>query len=432
MPTPSVQVAGADAGGLTSINVKRSKPVRLDPWTTAPHGSPAHTPVGCSDSMTLAPVYLDHHATTPVDPRVARVVMRAMTVTFGNPNSLQHRFGQAAAALVREAALAVASLVGAEEEDVRFTSSATDALRQAIAYAVERRRVGPLRVLASAIEHPALIEELERGSRDGWLSVEWAPVDAQGLIRTEAVQDILSRGVDLVCLMAANNEVGALQPVEAIATLAQQAGAEILVDATQAAGRVPLRARAWDIDYLVMSGHKLYGPKGIGALIGPDLAGAAPPQRYAGHQPTVNVPGITGLGEACRIGLAEMAADNIRISGLRDRLQASLLAGLPGAVVNGPLDRRLAGNLHLSVPDVLNDAVVAHLADSVALSTGAACVSGADAPSHVLRAMGLPAWRQEGALRISLGRFTTMEETDRAAASILAAVRAVRALVRTD
>jgi cysteine desulfurase len=382
--------------------------------------------------MTAAPVYLDHHATTPVDPRVAKVVLDAMTTTFGNANSVQHAFGRAAARLVREAADSVAALLHCDADDIRFTSSATAALRLALAYAVERRPAAPLRVAASSIEHPALLEELERGARQGWLAVRWVPVDIQGVLDLPAMEAALADGADLVCLMAANNEVGAIQPVEAVAALAAGAGAEILVDASQAAGRIPLHIGSWGIDYLVISGHKLYGPKGVGALVGPELADAPPPARYAGHQATPNVPGIAGLGEACRICRSEMAVDEARIGTLRDRLQARLLKELPGAVVNGPSDRRLAANLHLSIPNVPNDAIVAQLANSVAVSTGAACVSGVDAPSHVLRAMALPAWRQDGALRISLGRFTTMEDIDRAAGSILAAVRAVRALVRTS
>lgn len=377
------------------------------------------------------PVYLDHHATTPVDPRVAAVVLDAMTTHFGNANSLQHVFGLAAARLVRDAADCVAALVGSDADDVRFTSSATEALGLALAYAAERRPGAPLRVLASPIEHPALLDKLERGARDGRLVVQWASVDQNGLVLVPTIQEALGHGVDLVCLMAANNEVGAIQPVQRVAALAVAAGAEILVDASQAAGKIPLDAQAWGIDYLVVSSHKVYGPKGVGALVGPDLAGAAPPAGYAGHQATPNVPGIAGLGEACRICALEMAVDEPRIAALRDHLQALLLQGLPGAVVNGPSDHRLAGNLHLSIPDVPNDAIIAQLADTVALSTGAACVSGVDAPSHVLRAMALPGWRQDGALRISLGRFTTMDDIERAAELILAAVRVLRALVRT-
>ena len=371
-------------------------------------------------------IYLDHHATTPVDPRVAAVVVQTMTEAFGNANSAEHAYGREAAHLVQTAAIQVAALVGAEADDVRFTSGASEALRLALAYA-SQATAGPLKVAASAIEHPALIAELERGAALGWFDLRWMPVDGEGLVSFQTVERALTDSAQLICLMAANNEVGAVQSIEAVAALAKAAGAALLVDATQAAGRLALAARAWDIDYLVVSGHKLYGPKGVGALIGPDLAAAAAPERYPFHEATPNVPGIAGLGEACRLCALEMAADEARIAALRDRLQEGLLAALPGAVVNGPTERRLAANLHLSVTGVDNSAVVATLSPRVAVSTGAACASGADSPSHVLRAMNLPAWRQDGALRISVGRFTTEAEIDQAATAIIEAVRDVRA-----
>lgn len=376
--------------------------------------------------MTAERIYLDHHATTPVDPRVAAVVLRAMTEAYGNANSAEHAFGREAASLVETAARYVAALVGAEAEDVRFTAGASEALRLALAYA-SPLAASPLKVAASTIEHPALIAELERGAALGWFDLRWMPVDGDGLVAAHTLESALADGAQLICLMAANNEVGAVQPVETAAGLAKAAGAAVLVDATQAAGRIALAARAWEIDYLVVSGHKLYGPKGVGALIGPDLAAAAAPERYAFHEATPNVPGIAGLGEACRLCSLEMATDESRIAALRDRLEARLLAALPGAVVNGPAERRLAANLHLSVTGADNGAVVASLSPQVAVSTGAACTSGADAPSHVLRAMGLPAWRLEGALRISLGRFTTDAQIDQAAKAIIQAVCDVRA-----
>lgn len=377
--------------------------------------------------MTAQRIYLDHHATTPVDPRAADVILRAMTEVFGNANSAEHAFGREAARWVDRAAAEVADLVGAQTEDVRFTSGASEALRLGLAYASERKGPGPLRVAASTIEHPALLSELERGVRKGWFEVSDLAVDDQGLVRFPAIEHRLAEGVDLICLMAANNEVGTLQPIEEAARLTQAAGSAILVDATQAAGRVTLSARASAIDYLILSGHKLYGPKGVGALVGPDLRVAPPPERYAFHQSTPNVPGIAGFGAACRLSRAEMAFDEARIGALRNRLQSRLLAALPGAVVNGATDRRLSGNLHISIGGVDNEAVVARVSDRVALSTGAACASGADAPSHVLRAMGLPEWRQQGALRMSLGRFTTESDVDRAAVALLEAVWDVRA-----
>jgi len=377
--------------------------------------------------MTAERIYLDHHATTPVDPRVAEVVVRVMLERYGNAHSAEHAFGREAASLVQTAASQVAALVGAEPEGVRFTSGASESLRLALAYASQTSVGRPLKVAASAIEHPALIAELERGQGLGWFDLRWIPVNGEGLVSIDTVQAALDDGAELLCLMAANNEVGAIQPIGAAAHRTSAAGAAILVDATQAAGRIPLAARDWGVDYLVVSGHKLYGPKGVGALIGPELGDAPPPERYAFHDATPNVPGIAGLGEACRLCGEEMAADELRIAALRDRLQGRLLASLPGAVVNGPATLRLAANLHLSITGADNGAVVARLSPHVALSTGAACASGTEAPSHVLRAMGLPTWRQEGALRISLGRFTTEAQIDRAAAAIVEAIRDVRA-----
>jgi cysteine desulfurase len=377
--------------------------------------------------MSARPIYLDHHATTPVDLRVAEVVVRVMTEHYGNAHSAEHVFGREAAGLVQTAASQVAVLVGAEPEDVRFTSGASEALRLALAYGSGAANNRPLRIAASTIEHPALIAELERGRNLDWFDLRWIPVDGFGLVSIDAVQAVLDGGAELLCLMAANNEVGAIQPIEAAAQRTSAAGAAILVDATQAAGRIQLAAREWGIDYLVVSGHKLYGPKGVGALIGPELGLASPPERYAFHDATPNVPGIAGLGEACRLCSQEMSNDELRISALRDRLQDRLLASLPGAVVNGPATQRLAASLHLSITGVENGAVVAQLAEQVALSTGAACASGTDAPSHVLRAMGLPIWRREGALRISLGRFTTEAQVDQAAVAIVQAIRTVRA-----
>ena len=368
------------------------------------------------------PIYLDHHATTAVDPRVAAVMVRVMTEQFGNPNSAQHAYGQVAAMVIRSAAVAVASLVDAQADDVRFTSGASEALRIALAYACDRRRHTPLLVAASQVEHPALIDELRAGERDGRYRIIWMPVDNKGRVSIDTVRATLTAEVDLFCLMAANNEVGTIQPFVEAAALAHQRGAEVLVDATQAAGRLPLSVADSEFDYLVLSGHKLYGPKGVGALIGPDLADAAPPRRYAFHNATPNVPGIAGLGEACRLRRLEMAEDEARISILRDLMQDMLQDALPSLVVNGDPTARLSNNLHISIPGAQNDVVVANLRDVVAVSTGAACMAGVDAPSHVLQAMNIEPWRQDTALRISLGRTTTATEVSTAVALIVQVV----------
>lgn len=372
-----------------------------------------------SAAGTPRPIYLDHHATTPVDPRVAEVVRYAMVEAFGNANSVDHAFGDEAAAMVKTASREVAELVGAYPERVQFTSGSTEAIRIALGHAIRARRAaGPLQVVASTVEHRAVLAPLAELEARGDVVLRWASVDEYARLDMRRLEE-LARGADLVCAMAANNEVGTVYPVAEIARLALAAGAELLVDATQAAGRVELQADVWGITYLVLSGHKLYGPKGVGALVGPR-------QVRSGVHGTPNVPGIAGFGEACRIRRLEREADEPRIAGLRDRLEALLCREIPGLSVNGDRQYRLSGNLHVSVSGVPNDAVVARLRSTVAISTGAACTSGTPEPSHVLRAMGLSADRVDGALRIGLGKFTTASEVDRAVDHIASAVHLTR------
>jgi len=385
---------------------------------------PARTPA----PHTWKPIYLDHHATTPVDPRVAKVVMHVMTSAFGNSNSIDHAFGEAAGALVATASEAVANLVGSAPEDVYFTSGSTEAIRLALAHAISQVRNSPLRVALTRVEHKAVIDAVSIAARSGQVKLCWIDVDAQGRLSPDSLKAALDAGVDLVCLMAANNEVGTIYPVPEMARQVRDCGAAIMVDATQAAGRFSLHARDWEIDYLIVSAHKLYGPKGVGALISPvgnlrtqmsDLIWAS--------EGTPNVPGIAGFGEACRLRRLEMAEDEPRIAALRDRLQSKLTTAIPNLAVNGDLSRRLSGNLHISVPGIPNDALMVRLRKKVAISTGSACTSGAHGPSHVLQAMGLSEALQEGALRIGVGKFNTEDEIDRAAKEIVAAVDAVKA-----
>lgn len=348
----------------------------------------------------------------------------AQTTAFANPNS-QHGAGAAARRLIERARSQVAALVNAEADDVRFTGGASEALRLALAFAAAKV-TGPLRIAASRIEHPALLAAIaDLGAR---AEIRWIEPNTTGIVTIEAVARALDTPVDLVCLMAVNNEVGTIQPVREAAALAADAGAAILVDASQAAGRIPVDVQDWGTDYVVLSAHKIYGPKGVGALIGEGLAFRTPPTGAPSHDTTPNSPALVGFGEAARLRLIEGRNDEDRIATLRDRLQAALISALPDTVVNGDKAAKVAGNLHLSV-GTSNDAVVAQLFDTVAISTGAACISGVDQPSHVLQAMKLPLWRQESALRISLGRDTTEAEVDQAAELIIAAVRKVRTLL---
>lgn len=381
---------------------------------------------------TPPPIYLDHHATTPVDPRVAAIVLRAMTTDFGNANSAEHLYGEAAADLVADARREVAALIGADPEGVQFTSGSSESIRLAVGHAVSSCRHRPLRVALTAVEHRAVLDTVAAHEARGEVTVHWLPVDGWARLDLAALEAVCRDGVDLVCVMAANNEVGTLYPIDEVARIAGRAGALTLVDATQAAGRIPIQVAAWEITYLTMSAHKIYGPKGVGALVVlPELDVRPIHGRTPGTgDGTPNVPGIVGLGEACRLRRLEMSADESRMAAQRDQLQALLLAGIDGLVINGDCEHRLSNNLHVSVPGVPNDAVVARLRRHVALSTVAACSSGAETPSHVLRAMGLPAALQEGALRIGTGKFTTDEEIERAAEHITKAVAGTRAAVR--
>jgi cysteine desulfurase len=375
------------------------------------------------------PIYLDNHATTPVDPRVAEVIVYAMTTAFGNANSVEHCFGDEAAELVEHARDEVGLLVGAVPEAVRFTSGSTDSLSLALLHARANCGDTPLRVAVSEVEHRALLDAVTSAERAGMVRIRWLPVDRAARLDWTAFADACATGVDLVCVMAANNEVGTIYPTREIARFAAAHGALTLVDATQAAGRVPINVREWEIAYLTLSGHKIYGPKGVGALV--TRAPLLNPEP-ASHDGTPNVPGIVGLGEACRLRRIEMGEDERRIAAQRDRMEAALRAEIPELLVNGDCENRLSGNLHISVPGVPNDAVIARIRRRLAISTGSACSAGADVPSHVLRAMRLPERVVEGALRIGLGKFTTDDEVARAVDLLVAAVSEVgSAMTRT-
>ena len=376
----------------------------------------------------LSPIYLDHHSTTPVDPRVVADVNEVMTSDYGNANSVEHLYGEVASDLVAEAKCEVAKVVDGEAEGVHFTSGSTESIRLAISHAVATRQRRPLRVALSTVEHRAVIDTVVTYEQTESIIVRWLPVDGQARLDMEALRESCKDGVDLVCVMAANNEVGTLYPISEIVELAHRTGAQSLVDATQAVGRIPIKASEWGITYLTVSAHKIYGPKGVGALVvSPDLQSwsANGAGRFALHG-TPNVPGIVGLGKACQLRRLEMSVDEPRMASQRNRLEELLTGSIEELVVNGDRTRRLTNNLHVSVPDVPNDAVISRLRRQVALSSGSACSSAAQTPSHVLQAMGLSDSLQEGALRIGTGKFTTDDEIERAGMYIAEAISATQ------
>lgn len=375
------------------------------------------------------PIYLDYHATTPVDKRVADVVVRYMTTMFGNASSADHVLGDEADAAVNDARRQVASLVGAEPRDIVFTSGATESINLALkgvaASFMSRRRM--LRVAYMPVEHRAVLDTLTALAAGGAAELHPLRVDRGGRLDMDDLTEACRAGVDLVCVMAANNEIGTLYPLQAVAELAHAHGALMFSDATQAVGKIPLASATWGIDLLACTAHKLYGPKGVGALVIGPSATIEPLIHGGGHQRglrsgTLNVPGIAGFGEACRLRELEMSTDEPRVAALRNRMEAILCARIAGLVVNSAPEARLAGNLHISIPDVPNTVVLGRIRDRVAIATGAACSSGIEGPSHVLRAIHLPQALQDGALRIGVGKFTTGNEVEAAAQLIAAAV----------
>jgi cysteine desulfurase len=391
-------------------------------------------------------IYLDYHATTPVDPRVAEKMLYAMTEGFGNASSIDHEVGDRAEAAVKSAARHVADLVGASPREVIFTSGATESLNLAIQGTVNA--LAPLarsgsgaggegkkpRIAISTVEHKAVLDTCNALHQQGRIELIPIPVDPQARLDLGHLEQACARGLDLLCTMAANNEVGTIYPIEKIAAIAQRYQVPLLCDAAQAVGKIPLQFNAWGITLLALSAHKLYGPQGVGALVvrrGHRLA----PLLYGGGQQrglcpgTLNLPGIVGLGEACRLRAAEMAVDEGEIGQKRDRIQALLQAQIPDLVINGDRQNRLAGNLHISIPGIPNSAIIARVRHQLAISTGSACSSGVEAPSHVLQAMALPEPVVEGALRLGLGKFTDEADLLAAAPLISQAVAQIRPLL---
>jgi cysteine desulfurase len=250
--------------------------------------------------------------------------------------------------------------------------------------------------------------------------VVYLQVDVKGRIDLEHLEQVCAEGLSLLCVMAANNEIGNIYPVQAIAQIAQRYNIPFLCDASQAVGKTPIQFEEWGITYVAISAHKLYASKGVGALVVRKGYYLEPILYGGGHQKrmrsgTLNVPGIVGLGEACRLRYLEMEEDEKRIAAMRDRLQSLLLAHIPQLMINGDTDSRLAGNLHISIPSIPNSAIIARVRSKLAISTGSACSSGVEAPSHVLRALGMADEAIEGALRIGIGKFTTEDEIEQAA-----------------
>jgi cysteine desulfurase len=369
------------------------------------------------------PIYLDHHATTPVDPRVLEAMLPYFGVRFGNAASRSHRFGWEAEKAVDLARKRIGALIGAAPREIVFTSGATESNNLAI------KGVQARHIVTVATEHRAVLDPVKRAAPDATI----LRPRADGLVDLDELRDAIRPDTGLVSVMYANNEIGVLQPVRAIGAICREKGVPFQCDAAQALGKVPIDVDADAIDLMSLSAHKMYGPKGIGALyvrrrkvrLEAQMDGGG--HEFGMRSGTLNVPAIVGFGGACAIAAKEMAEEGLRLAALRDRLRAALERGLEDVMVNGSMEHRLPGNLNVSFRGVDGEALITSLPE-VALSTGSACTSATVEPSHVLRALGLSEELAHSSLRFGIGRFNTEEEIDYTAGRVAEAVKRLRAL----
>lgn len=367
-------------------------------------------------------IYLDYAATTPVRPEALRAIARALSETWGNPSSM-HAAGHAARDAVAVARAQVASLVHASPLEVVFTSGGTEANNLALRGVMRAMRGRGRHLVTSAIEHSAVLATARDLERSGY-ELTIVPLGPDGVVELSAVKAAMRPDTVLVSVMHANNEIGTLQPIEAIGAHCREHGAFFHTDAVQTAGKVPIRFHELPIDLLSLAAHKIYGPKGVGALV---VAADVPLHAVltgGNHERglragTENVPGIVGFGVAAELALSELASEAVRQARLGRMLRDGLLSGIAGARLNGDPERRLASNVNLTIPDMAGDALLANLdLEGIMVSAGSACRSQAKAPSHVLSAIGAIQDDSAGSLRLTVGRLTTEAEVERAIQAI--------------
>ena len=377
-------------------------------------------------------IYLDNAATTRVRPEVAEAVLPAMTETYGNASSV-HSFGREAKKAMEKARAQVAAAIGAKKEEIYFTAGGSEADNWAIKGAAHALRRKGLHIITTSIEHHAVLHTCQALEKEGF-EVTYLPVDEYGLVTPEQVEAAIRPDTILVSVMAANNEIGTIEPIAEIGAVCRAHKVLFHTDAVQAVGHMPLDVAAMQIDMLSLSGHKFYAPKGVGALYirtGVRIenlieGGAQERNRRAG---TENVPAIVGMGTAIELITAEMAEENARISGLRDRLIAGILDAIPESRLNGHPTKRLPGNVNVSIRYIEGEALLLSLdMAGIAASSGSACTSGSLDPSHVLLAIGLPHEIAHGSLRLTIGRDNTQAEIDRVLEELPKIVSRLRAM----
>lgn len=380
------------------------------------------------------PIYLDNHATTPMDPRVLDAMLPYFGAHFGNAASRNHSFGWEAEEAVENARQQVASLIGANKKEIVFTSGATESNNLAIKGVAEMYAERGNHIITAATEHKAVLDTCKRLEKHGY-KVTYLPLQPDGMLDLELLKEAITDKTILVSIMYANNEIGVIQPIREIGAICKERGVLFHTDATQAVGKIPVDVIKDNIDLLSLTAHKMYGPKGVGALYvrrkSPRVQLTAQ-MDGGGHERgmrsgTLNVPGIVGLGKACEICQQEMPEESKRLAALRDKLLNRITAELDEVYINGTMEHRLPHNLNISFAYVEGESLLMGIND-IAVSSGSACTSATLEPSYVLKALGKGDDLAHSSIRFGLGRFTTEEEVDYAADSVIRTVAKLREL----
>jgi cysteine desulfurase len=380
------------------------------------------------------PIYMDYHATTPMDPRVFEAMKPYFLQTFGNAASRNHSFGWEAEEAVEKSRKQIASLIGATAKEIVFTSGATESNNLALKGVAEMYAEKGNHIITAATEHKAILDTCKRLEKHG-VRVTYLPVQTNGLVDLDQLQAAITDKTILISIMYANNEIGVIQPIAELGKIAKARGVLLHTDATQAVGKVPVNVIKDNIDLMSMSGHKMYGPKGVGALY---VRRKSPRVQITsqmdggGHERgmrsgTLNVPGIVGLGEACALCQAEMPEESKRMAFLRDKLRDKLQSELDETYINGTFEHRLPNNLNISFAYVEGESLLMGIND-IAVSSGSACTSATLEPSYVLKALGAGDDLAHSSIRFGLGRFNTEEEVDYVAAKVIDVVKKLRDL----
>ena len=386
---------------------------------------------GNGDNRPKMPIYLDYQATTPCDPRVVEAMLPYFTQHFGNPHSRNHSYGWEAEEAVEKARKQIADLIGADEKEVIFTSGATESNNLALKGVAHFQKGRKDHIITVVTEHKCVLDSCRHLELEGF-KVTYLPVKQDGLIDLEQSKAAITDKTAIVSVMAVNNEIGVIQPLAEIGAICRERGAVFHTDAAQAAGKIPLDVNAMKIDLMSISGHKIYGPKGIGALyvrrkprVRMEAMIHGGGQERGFRSGTLPTPLCVGLGEACAIAQREMGAEAERLKGLRDRFLDGLKARLPDIYLNGDLNRRIPGNLNVSFAYVEGEGLMMGIKE-LAVSSGSACTSASLEPSYVLRALGVEEELAHTSLRLGLGRFSTEQEVDYAIEHIVQAVNRLR------